>query len=126
IALQSGVWHKLEREVARAEESVPTYEPKLLRATLKNVVRARSMWEAFFSRYQISPLRITYEEFASRSDELASTSRRLLRFLGYDIPGDYAVPSPATRKIGRQLNCEWAERLRTETKCDPEMWSLIE
>ena len=126
IARQSGVWHHRQGESTPAYRDPPQYDPILLQRALKNLLRERSLWESFFALYEISPLRIVYEDFAFESTALVSAIQCMLRFLGYDVPSDYAVPRPTTIKLASALNTEWADRLRSETSADQDFRRVIE
>jgi len=126
IARQSGVWHKLKEKSSAAMEVGPKYDAGMLRNTLKQLVRERSMWESFFALYEVAPLRIAYEEFAFEPASFVVTCRRVLQFLGYNVPPDYSIPNPTTLKLGTELNVEWAERLRSECRGDSEILELLE
>lgn len=126
IARQSGIWHKIGGQSFEGSERDVHYDQELLRNSLIGLVRERSLWESLFSLYEITPLRITYEEFASDSVGLDSTIREILGFLGYELSCDYSIPSPITSKLGSDLNIEWADRLRAEMAADSAIRRLME
>lgn len=126
IARQSGVWHKMCGQASTRSECPLHYDPEMLRNTLINLIRERSLWESLFALFEITPMRIAYEEFAFDSVGLESTIRGMLRFLGYDLHSDYRIPSPSTSKLGSDLNKEWADRLRAEMATNSAIRRLIE
>jgi LPS sulfotransferase NodH len=124
IARETGVWHRRTNEQP-TDQQEPTYDHGLLKQIVKGLIREQVLWESFFVIYEIEPLRIHYEAFAYDPVELAATTRQVLRFLGYDVPADYPIPAPETRKLARDVNGQWAERLREELTHDPEIRGLL-
>jgi trehalose 2-sulfotransferase len=126
IARQSQVWHRIDGGPTLRTNGSPQFDLPSLRIALSRIVRERALWESLFALHGITPLRLTYEELVQDGRGSPKNVRRVIRFLGYDIPEDYPVPGPATCKLGGEVNEEWAIRLREEIDDDPLIRELLE
>ena len=64
---------------------------------------------AFFSENEITPYRVSYEEFSPRYDE---TIADLLQWMGVAAPADLALAKPRTVRLADDRTDEWMARFR--------------
>jgi LPS sulfotransferase NodH len=85
------------------------YDSEKLKNYLNGFLAEREQWQCFFQHYNITPIRISYEEVA------AGYPHYLREVL--DRAGLHMVDTPWQRrllKLGDQVNEQWAEFLRNE------------
>ena len=112
-AEQTGLWHvapdgsELERVSPHRE---PVYDAEKLRACFEMVTAYDCVWNDWFSREQINPFRISYDDLAA---DPIGTLRDVLGSLGLERLAANDV-TPGVRKLADRTNHEWAERFRVE------------
>lgn len=112
-AKQTNVYNSLqEGSVEPAEELKFDYDE--IRKIVKRFTKQDESWGAFFEQKGITPFEVHYEAFAS--DYEAST-RKMVEFLGVDIPADFAVKPLTYTKLADEVNDAWrAQYLEIESK----------
>jgi len=114
MAKQTGVWHVAAdgREIERlAPPTEPVYDAAAIRRGIAQLEAWDSLWESWFAREGITPLRIDYDALA---DDPRKTVQGVLEDLGRDpsTASGLAVP---TLKLADATNREWARRFRSES-----------
>lgn len=70
--------------------------PELVADCKRQIEEECAGWDRFFDQHQVSPLRVSYEEFVADPD---STVRRICRYSQVDL-GDRPIPCGLYRKLG--------------------------
>jgi LPS sulfotransferase NodH len=99
----SRVWvhgHAPEREPAFNFDEIHTRE-ELAREWAE-------AWNRWFAAQGIEPFRVSYEEIVA---DMAGVTRRVLAFLGIDLPADASI-EPGKKRQADALNEEWLRRYR--------------
>ncbi len=102
IAAETKVWQGLT-DATRPE---PAFSAEKIDSLLRYILAGGAMWEAYFLRNRIAPLRLTYEELDL---DPASTLRRVASYLDVDLPPAPIDGGPYVRQRGA-LTEEWRER----------------
>ncbi len=113
IAEQSGLWHRnadgTERErTAKAAE--PVYDATRIQAAYDEVTDGQRAWDAWFTKQNITPLRVSYEALAAQP---TPQLRRILSHIGAD-PDKANNAAPQTAVLSSERNRMWAARFRKE------------
>lgn len=85
------------------------FDPELIDECLTCVARAEELWAEFFTRNELNPLAITYEELCS---DYPGTVRRVFDFLRIRPPRHVDLKSPRTLRQADALTEEWMEKYR--------------
>ena len=104
LAVQTGQWTSLHASTKKQ----PVYSFEAVNRSLSLILEERRMWEAFFARAGIAPLRLTYESLVgNKRDAIA----RLLKYLAIDYTvtdeGLESIPLAVQRT---DINDEWRQR----------------
>ena len=79
---------------------------QILQCTREVRVQAKG-WETYFYQRQIVPHRVIYEDLVADQE---STLRRVLAFLGIDIPPDFQLPESHLKKQADSLSDLWVQK----------------
>ena len=110
-AEQTGLWHvapdvtELERVAPHRE---PVYDAARLRVIVEMLVDYDRVWNDWFAREGIAPLRLSYDDLAA---DPGGTLARVLAALGLDPAAADGV-TPGVRKLADATSCDWVERFR--------------
>ncbi len=107
-AIQTGQW--ASDHSAGATE--PRFDATAVRELIERIEREEGQWEELFALRGQEPLRFEYEDLARSPDAAA---RRVLTFIGADVPRDFAVPPPTIARQADGLSEEWVRRYREST-----------
>jgi LPS sulfotransferase NodH len=102
---QTGVW--IYSQVEAGTGKAPLYDRGLISYYVGQLEREDLAWERYFERMGVEPLRVTYEELVA---DQAGTVRRVLKFLGVDVPEGWVCPETEMRKQADELSAEWVAR----------------
>jgi LPS sulfotransferase NodH len=114
-AVQTGLWHvasdgsEIERQAPPAK---PVYDAEAIRAGIAQMEAWDRLWEGWFAREAITPLRIDYN--ALTRDPI-NTLGGVLEALGCDPRAANGLVVP-TRKLADATNRSWARRFRAENE----------
>jgi LPS sulfotransferase NodH len=89
------------------ETSQPKFDLELIERCLGEVRLEDAIWNSFFTRSAIEPLRIEYEEFCR---DYEGTLRGVLAFLKIRLPARGKIGIPSTIRQGDELSQKWEER----------------
>lgn len=112
-ARQSGLWHQGSdgRDIERlATVESPGYDAAALRESIAEMTGYDRLWEDFFARETIAPLRIDYDRLTKAPHD---TLKTILAHLGRDPAAADGVDIP-TRKLADATSHAWARRYRDE------------
>lgn len=104
--MQTNLW------VPGKEQNVigaPVFDLKLIEDCLTCSARAEELWAEFFTRNELEPLAITYEELCA---DYPGTVRRVFNFLRIRPPRHFDLGRPRTVRQADALTEEWVERYR--------------
>ncbi|MBA2434020.1 MAG: hypothetical protein H0V54_02855 [Chthoniobacterales bacterium] len=107
-AMQTDLWVS-DRENQAAPE--PAFDSKLIAHCLLSAQRSEEMWEEFFHRNAIAPLKITYEDLCA---DYPATVALVLDFLHIRPPPGFSLGPPRTVRQADAMTEEWVERWRLE------------
>jgi trehalose 2-sulfotransferase len=102
-AMTSGKWTD-----GRPVTGEPTFDFDGIAGRVRRIDEHTEAWRHWFETNEIEPLRLTYEELAA---DPAGTARRVLAFVGVDVPTDLAV-APHTEQQADAVNEDWIRRYR--------------
>jgi len=87
------------------------YDPVLIRRWLTHILAAERGTEAHFAEYELSPLRLTYEDIMAAGAE--RTRAEFAEYIGIrEIPNINAIPKHS--KLGTSQNIDFAVRFRQD------------
>ncbi|WP_433445281.1 Stf0 family sulfotransferase [Nonomuraea sp. CA-141351] len=113
-AEQTGTWYvggNGEIGGATTGEREPGYDADGIRALIEQIDEHNAAWEEWFASHGVRPYRVRYEDLDA---DLAGVTRRILGFLGLDLPEGHAI-APRHRRQADDLNAAWIERYRLES-----------
>jgi LPS sulfotransferase NodH len=102
-AITSGRWTD-----GRPVTGEPSFDVDGIAGRVRRIDEHTEAWRRWFETLGIEPLRLTYEELAA---DPAGTARRVLEFVGVDVPADLAV-APRTEQQADAVNEDWVRRYR--------------
>jgi LPS sulfotransferase NodH len=102
-AITSGKWTD-----GRPVTGEPAFDLDGIEGRARRIGEQTDAWRRWFEENGIEPLRLTYEELAA---DPTATARRVLGFVGVDVPADLAV-EPRTERQADAVNEEWVRRYR--------------
>lgn len=112
-ATRSGLWHRASdgTELERlSPPQEPDYDAAEIARKLSELTALDEEWEAWFTKEEIAPLRITYDEV---SVDPIGTLARVLKALRLDPAAAKGV-EPATAKLADATSMNWKERFLAE------------
>jgi LPS sulfotransferase NodH len=68
-------------------------------------------YQNFFKNYSIEPVRFTYEEL---TEDPRNVLKIVYRHLDMPFPESLKIPSSKVKKVGGELNDEWARKFEAE------------
>jgi trehalose 2-sulfotransferase len=92
----------------RAAGGEPAYDRARIAALLDTIADHNTAWREWFTRYDVTPCEITYEQLAADPD---GTTLQVLAHLGLEAAGPVRARH---RRQADALNSAWAARYRTE------------
>ncbi len=113
MATQTGLWHAAEdgSEIQRrAPPAEPVYDADKIRDAIAEMEHCDRLWEDWFARAGVAPLRLAYETLAEDpravvGQVLAALDRQA------DLPGALSIP---TMRLANATNRDWIARFRAE------------
>ncbi|MEV0238209.1 Stf0 family sulfotransferase [Nonomuraea sp. NPDC050786] len=113
-AEQTGTWYVGGNgEIGGATRSgrEPGYDADGIRALVEEIREHNAAWEEWFASQGVRPYPVRYEDLEA---DLAGVTRRILGFLGLDLPEGQTI-EPRHRRQSDGLNAAWIERYRRES-----------
>lgn len=112
-AMQTNLWVPGKEQNVIGEAK---FDPELIDQCLACATRAEELWSEFFTRNELDPLAITYEELCA---DYPGTVTRVLTFLRIRPPRRFDLASPRTVRQADALTEDWAERYHAlrQSKC---------
>jgi LPS sulfotransferase NodH len=107
-ALQTGLW-KVQKGKSILRE--PEFDPDLIEQSLREAERQERIWDDFFRRIGIEPLKVEYEKLCQ---EYERTIRVVLNFLRIKLPANALIGPPATTRQADEISRVWEERFLAE------------
>jgi trehalose 2-sulfotransferase len=107
-ALQTGLW-KVQKGKSILRE--PEFDPDLIEQSLREAERQEKIWEDFFGRIGIKPLKVEYENLCQ---DYERTIRVVLNFLRIKLPAGARVGPPVTTRQSDEISRMWEERFIAE------------
>ncbi len=110
-ATQTGIWHT--RRPGQQPRSAPRFEFAEVDSRVMMLQRHDLEWAAFFERFGLSPIRVSYEAF---SLDQPGSVRAILESLGIDVPANRALflRSLALSRQSDAINEEWFTRYQEQ------------
>ena len=105
-AIGSGKWVD---EDSRAAE--PAFDADGIAGRVRRIEEHNAAWSRWFETNGVEPLAVTYEQLAA---DPAGRTRRVLEFVGVDVPADLQV-EPRTERQSDSVNADWIRRYRELT-----------
>lgn len=106
-AQQTHFWHPGERIEPGAAE--PHYDEELIERLVDAIEQFEAGWNTWFTRQQITPFEVTYEQLAA--DPL-SVAHHVLNFLGLDLEEGRELVV-RDRRQADQLNARWIDEFKS-------------
>ncbi|MEV4116218.1 Stf0 family sulfotransferase [Nonomuraea sp. NPDC049695] len=113
-AEQTGAWYvgsNGEIDDATRSGREPGYDADGIRALIEQIGEHNAAWEEWFASQGVRPYTVRYEDLDA---DLAGVTRRILGFLGLDLPEGHTI-EPRHRRQSDGLNTAWIERYRLES-----------
>jgi trehalose 2-sulfotransferase len=107
-ALQTGVW-KVQNGTAPIRE--PQFDAALIEQSLREAERQEKIWDDFFHRIAVRPLKIEYEKLCQ---DYEGTIRKVLDFLKISLPRAARIGPPVTIRQADETSRMWEERFLAE------------
>jgi LPS sulfotransferase NodH len=102
-AMATGKW--VDEQSFAAE---PVFDAGRIAGRVRRIEEHNAGWRQWFEANGVEPLHVTYEEVAA---DPAGAARRVLAFIGVDVPDDLRV-EPRTERQADAVNDEWIRRYR--------------
>ncbi len=106
IARQTDQWNSWQSGV----EKEPEYDFDAIHVHRRRLTANNQEWEHYFRDREITPLEVTYEDFAA---DYTGTLEGVFEFLQIDTSG-VELPEPPFQKLASERNREWIRRYRTD------------
>ena len=103
-AHQTGLWKVQEGKAAQRD---PQFDAELIEQCLQESEEHEKLWERFFQRIGIDPLRIEYENLC---EDYEGNIRRVLDFLQISLPRRARIGPPVTVKQADDISRAWEKR----------------
>ncbi len=107
-AHQTGLWKVQEGKTIQRE---PQFDAELIEQCLQESEEQEKLWERFFQRIGIDPLRVEYENLC---EDYAATIRRVLDFLQISLTRRAQIGPPATVRQADDISRAWEKRFLAE------------
>jgi len=107
-AHQTGLWKVQEGKAVQRE---PQFDAELIEQCLQESEEQEKLWERFFQRIGIDPLRVEYENLC---EDYAATIRRVLDFLQISLTRRAQIGPPATVRQADDISRAWEKRFLAE------------
>ena len=112
VLAQAVSWSKAMATGKWVDEQSPAGEPDFdadrIAGRVRRIEEHNAAWRRWFGSNGVHPLHLAYEELAA---DPAGTARRVLAFVGVDVPDDLRV-EPRTERQSDAVNDEWIRRYR--------------
>lgn len=105
-AMQTDLWVVAPEKGGAGELK---FDPSLIRHCLRSSAQAEQTWAEFFTRNEITPLAITYENLC---EDYEGTVRRVLDFLRIRLPRGFSLGAPKTVRQSDGTTEDWVARFR--------------
>jgi LPS sulfotransferase NodH len=107
-ALQTGLW-KVQKSKSILRE--PEFDPGLIEQSLHEAERQEKIWDDFFRRIEIKPLKVEYEKLCQ---DYERTIHSVLNFLTIKLPAGARVGPPVTTRQADEISRTWEKRFLAE------------
>ena len=107
-AHQTGLWKVQEGKTVQRE---PQFDVELIEQCLKESEQQEKLWERFFQRIEIDPLRVEYENLC---EDYEANIHRVLDFLQISLPRCTRIGPPVTVRQADDISRAWEERFLAE------------
>ncbi|MGI9254621.1 MAG: Stf0 family sulfotransferase [Thermomicrobiales bacterium] len=121
-AKETGIWGQEQARAGRTGQGrrqfvkgvretgkTPEYDEQGIADLYHSILEEDAATGAFFRESGIAPMHVVYEEFVR---DYEPTTRRMLDFLGIEVPSDLVIGQPRTVKLADDTTDEWATRFR--------------
>ena len=107
-AHQTGLWKVQEGKTVQRE---PQFDVELIEQCLKESEQQEKLWDRFFQRIEIDPLRVEYENLC---EDYKANIHRVLGFLQISLPRRTRIGPPVTVRQADDISRAWEERFLAE------------
>ena len=107
-AHQTGLWKVQEGKTVQGE---PQFDVELIEQCLEESEQQEKLWERFFQRIEIDPLRVEYENVC---EDYEANIHRVLGFLQISLPRRTRIGPPVTVRQADDISRAWEERFLAE------------
>lgn len=120
-AIQSGEWHRVHGCKPQENDLTDKYSYDALNHLLVDCCMREAAIQEFFTRGNITPLTIVYEDFIWNVDE---TIKRILNFLEIEHDPGLHIESLHYERLADNISEEWVQRFRKERQAtwDNDIW----
>lgn len=120
-AIQSGEWHREHGCIPLESDLTDKYSYDALNHLLVDCCMREAAIQEFFTRGDITPLTIVYEDFIRNVDE---TIKRILDFLEIEYDPGLHIESLHYERLADDISEEWVQRFRKERQAawDNAVW----
>lgn len=118
-ALQTGIFHSTQKLHYNYETKSYTTEvnPNLkydfyqILFLYQFLLRKENAWEQYFTRANLQPLRLVYEDF---EDKIETAALKIANAINISIPIQTVKQKITMKKLANSINDDWADRFREE------------
>src|SRR5438874_5645414 len=103
-AHQTGLW---KVQAGKGVQREPQFDAELIEQCLQDSEEQEKLWERFFQRIGIDPLRIEYENLC---EDYEGNIRRVLDFLQISLPRRARIGPPVTVRQADDISRGWEKR----------------
>jgi LPS sulfotransferase NodH len=117
-ALQTRVWRST---MSPADPSrVPVFDFEAIDVAVRRLTWRERAWQRFFQQHGIRPFTLVYEDL---TEDPASLTRQVLRYLGIELPNSFVFPTPQLQKQADELTEEWVRQYELLRRSRQEGWT---
>jgi trehalose 2-sulfotransferase len=104
---ETGKWYADQKfETGRPNKVTPQYARWKIDYFIRQFEQDEALWETYFRKLKIDPLRLTYEELTA---DRQATIVKVLEFLDVSVPTDFVLPETVMVKQADRVNAHWEE-----------------
>ena len=114
-ALQNNVWHiSNERDDSKnASQAELYYDFEEIDRNVKEIKEHNEEWNKWFSRNNITPYEVIYEDLIDNQSE---TTMDILKYLEITLPEEKIQTRASNKKLSDNINSDWINRYNLDNK----------
>lgn len=111
--LQTCIWWQRIGDPIPELDKEPEYNFKAIDYLIQEIIFHEAAWQEYFTRYNITPFTVIYEDFVPYYEE---TALRILEWLKISYPEDLVFGERRLLKQADSVSEEWVQRYRDDKK----------